>query len=109
MSHGNAATFPRLADVIGFITPDQLEAATKAVLGIHRDFGDRTNRKHARLKYVIAERGVDWFRAELESRIGAQAGGCATFPIYAAGRLARLASANERQLFLWPVRPERQD
>lgn len=72
MSHGNAATFPRLADVIGFIRPDQLEAATKAVVGIHRDFGDRTNRKHARLKYVIAERGVDWFRAEVESRLGAK-------------------------------------
>ncbi len=37
---------------------------------MHRDFGDRTNRKHARLKYVIAERGVDWFRQELEKRLG---------------------------------------
>ena len=72
MSHGNAQTFPRLADVIGFITPDQLEATARAVVGIHRDFGDRANRKHARLKYVIAERGVDWFRAEVESRIGAK-------------------------------------
>ncbi len=72
MSHGNAATFPRLADVVGFIRPDQLEAAAKAVVGIHRDFGDRTNRKHARLKYVIAERGVDWFRGELESRLGSK-------------------------------------
>jgi sulfite reductase (NADPH) hemoprotein beta-component len=72
MSHGNAQTFPRLADLIGFITPDQLEATARAVVGIHRDFGDRTNRKHARLKYVIAERGVDWFRSELEARIGAK-------------------------------------
>jgi sulfite reductase (NADPH) hemoprotein beta-component len=70
MSHGNAATFPRLADVIGFLTPEHLETVAKAVMLIHRDFGDRTNRKHARLKYVIAERGVDWFRAELEKRIG---------------------------------------
>jgi len=68
MSHGNALTFPRLADVIGFVTPDQVAVATKAVLTIHRDFGDRTNRKHARLKYILAERGVDWFRAELEKR-----------------------------------------
>jgi sulfite reductase (NADPH) hemoprotein beta-component len=72
MSHGNAQTFPRLADVLGFITPDQLEPAAKAVVGIHRDFGDRANRKHARLKYVIADRGVDWFRAEVESRMGAK-------------------------------------
>lgn len=70
MSHGNAQTFPRLADLVGFIRPEQVEAAAKAVLTIHRDFGDRTNRKHARLKYVIAERGVDWFRTEVESRAG---------------------------------------
>ncbi len=70
MSHGNPQTFPRLADVIGFVTPDHLEAVAKAVVGIHRDFGDRTNRRHARLKYVIHERGVDWFRNELEQRIG---------------------------------------
>ncbi len=70
MSHGNAQTFPRLADVIGFLAPDNLEAVAKAVVTIHRDFGDRTNRKHARLKYVIAERGVDWFRKEVEQRTG---------------------------------------
>jgi sulfite reductase (NADPH) hemoprotein beta-component len=70
MSHGNAQTFPRLADVIGFLCPDHLEALAKAVLTIHRDFGDRTNRKHARLKYVLEERGVDWFRIEVEERAG---------------------------------------
>src|SRR5580698_5064855 len=46
MSHGNAQTFPRLADVIGFVTPEQVVATAKAVVTIHRDFGDRTNRKH---------------------------------------------------------------
>ena len=70
MSHGNAHTFPRVADVIGFFAPAHLEAVAKAVVGIHRDFGDRTNRKHARLKYVLAERGVDWCRAEVEQRAG---------------------------------------
>jgi sulfite reductase (NADPH) hemoprotein beta-component len=70
MSHGNAQTFPRLADLIGFFFPQHLEAVAKAVLTIHRDFGDRTNRKHARLKYVLAERGADWFRSELERRLG---------------------------------------
>ena len=62
MSHGNVQTFPRLADVIGFIPPDKLIEAAKGVVTVHRDFGDRTNRKHARLKYVLEERGVDWFR-----------------------------------------------
>ena len=70
MSHGNAQTFPRLADVIGFLTPEHLESVAKAVVTIHRDFGDRSNRKHARLKYVLEERGVDWFRLEVEQRAG---------------------------------------
>lgn len=69
-SHGNVQTFPRLADVLGFFAAPQLEAVAKAVLGIHRDFGDRTNRKHARLKYVLEERGADWCRGELERRLG---------------------------------------
>jgi sulfite reductase (NADPH) hemoprotein beta-component len=69
-SHGNEQTYPRVADVIGFITPDQVVDVARAVLTIHRDFGDRTDRKHARLKYVVAERGVDWTRAEVERRTG---------------------------------------
>jgi sulfite reductase (NADPH) hemoprotein beta-component len=69
-THGNEFTYPRLADVLGFFTPDKLVDVAKAVLTIHRDFGDRTDRKHARLKYVVAERGVDWVRAEVEQRAG---------------------------------------
>ncbi len=69
-SHGNEETYPRIADVIGFLTPAQLVDVSKGVLTIHRDFGDRTNRKHARLKYVLEEKGAAWFRQELESRLG---------------------------------------
>jgi sulfite reductase (NADPH) hemoprotein beta-component len=69
-SHGNEQTYPRLADVIGFFTPDKVVDVAKAVLTIHRDFGDRTDRKHARLKYVIAERGVEWTRNEVNERAG---------------------------------------
>ena len=69
-SHGNVQTYPRLADVLGFIPVEKLVAVVEAVLTIHRDFGDRTDRKHARLKYVVEERGVDWTRAELERRAG---------------------------------------
>jgi sulfite reductase (NADPH) hemoprotein beta-component len=69
-SQGNNATFPRLADVIGFFTPDKVVAVAKAVLTIHRDFGDRTDRKHARLKYVVAERGVEFIRNEVNQRAG---------------------------------------
>jgi len=69
-SHNNEQTFPRLADVLGFITPDKVVDVAKAVLTIHRDFGDRTNRKHARLKYVVEEHGVEWVRNEVSQRAG---------------------------------------
>ena len=69
-SHGNSTTYPRLADVLGFFERDRLVDVAKAVLTIHRDFGDRTERKHARLKYVVQERGVDWTRNEVEKRAG---------------------------------------
>jgi sulfite reductase (NADPH) hemoprotein beta-component len=69
-SHGNEATYPRMADVIGFFTPDKIVEVAKAVLTIHRDFGDRTDRKHARLKYVVAERGVKFMQDEVNKRAG---------------------------------------
>ena len=70
MSHGNAETFARLADVLGFIPPDQVNIVGEAVLTTQRDFGDRTNRRHARLKYTIEDRGLEWFRGEVERRSG---------------------------------------
>lgn len=70
MAHGNVQTFARLADVIGFIAPHQVNAIGEAVLTTQRDFGDRTNRRHARLKYTIEDRGVAWFKGEVERRSG---------------------------------------
>ena len=70
MTHNNAKTYPRVADVIGFFTPEHIEEIAKSVLTVHRDFGDRGDRRHARLKYVLAERGVEWFRGEVEERAG---------------------------------------
>ena len=70
MSHGESATYPRLADVMGFCTTEQANAVAEAVITIQRDFGDRTNRKHARLKYTIDDRGLDWLRSEVERRLG---------------------------------------
>jgi sulfite reductase (NADPH) hemoprotein beta-component len=69
-THGNQTTFPRLADVVGFVRPENVKEVATAVLTVHRDFGDRTNRKHARLKYVLEDKGVVWFKNELESRLG---------------------------------------
>ncbi|CAG0938948.1 sulfite reductase (NADPH) hemoprotein beta-component [Gammaproteobacteria bacterium] len=70
MTHGEPATFPRLADLIGFLDPGRLHEVSEAVLAIQRDHGDRSDRKHARLKYTIADRGLDWFREELAARLG---------------------------------------
>jgi sulfite reductase (NADPH) hemoprotein beta-component len=70
-SHGEAATYPRLADVIGFVTPDQLLRVAEAVVTTQRDLGDRTNRKHARLKYTIDTHGLDKVVAQIVSRFGA--------------------------------------
>src|SRR5690242_5803211 len=69
-THGEPQTYPRLADVIGFLTPDQTLKVAETVVMIQRDYGDRTDRKHARLKYTIADRGVEWFKAELFKRLG---------------------------------------
>jgi sulfite reductase (NADPH) hemoprotein beta-component len=69
-THGEPDTYPRLGDVIGFCTPEQAVNVAWHVVAIQRDFGDRTNRKHARFKYTIADRGLEWFNAELAARLG---------------------------------------
>ncbi|MHA6203262.1 assimilatory sulfite reductase (NADPH) hemoprotein subunit [Dyella soli] len=69
-THGDATTYPRLASVIGFATPGQLFAVAEAVVAVQRDWGNRAERKHARLKYTIDHRGLDAFRAEVEARLG---------------------------------------
>lgn len=69
-THNDASTYPRLADVIGFVPPEQVSAVAEAAVSVQRDWGDRHERKHARLKYTLDRRGVDAFVAELESRLG---------------------------------------
>lgn len=70
MNHNKPETYPRLADLLGYIPADKLIETATAVITVHRDFGDRTNRKHARLKYVVQEKGLDWIRTEVETRQG---------------------------------------
>ena len=69
-THGDPETYPLLAQVIGFVTPDQVLAVGEAVVTAQRDFGNRAQRKRARLKYTIDDRGLDWFRGEVEQRAG---------------------------------------
>ena len=70
MTHNNPKTYPRLATPVAFVTPDDLLDAAAAVVKLHRDWGDRGNRRHARLKYVIAEHGEDWARERLSEYLG---------------------------------------
>ncbi len=70
MTHGEPETYPRVADVIGYCSVDQAVAVAEQIVSLQRDFGDRSNRKHARLKYTIDDRGLDWFREELFTRLG---------------------------------------
>ena len=70
MTHGEPDTYPRTADVMGFCATKDVVAIAEAVVTVQRDWGDRLNRKHARLKYTIEDRGLDAFRAEVERRAG---------------------------------------
>lgn len=70
MSHNQLETFPRLADVIGFCSADQVVDLAEKVVTIQRDYGDRVDRKFARFKYTIENRGLTWFRQELYKRLG---------------------------------------
>lgn len=67
MTHGNANTFPFLAQAVCYITPDQLPAAAEGVIKLFRDNGNRADRKRARLKYVLKDWGIDKFRQVLQS------------------------------------------
>ncbi|MGH8190954.1 MAG: NADPH-dependent assimilatory sulfite reductase hemoprotein subunit, partial [Rhodanobacteraceae bacterium] len=69
-SHGDARTYPRMASVIGFIASGQVIALAEAALTTQRDHGDRSERKHARFKYTVDDKGLDWIRAEIERRAG---------------------------------------
>lgn len=70
MTHGDDTTFPRVADLLGWIPAGAMLPVAEAVVGVHRDEGSREDRKRARLKYVIARKGLPWFKAEVEARAG---------------------------------------
>jgi sulfite reductase (ferredoxin) len=69
-SYANPNTFARLADPLTFATYDEIDAVITAVLETYRDLGDRKDRRHARMKYVVDELGIDGFRAEVIARYG---------------------------------------
>ena len=74
MTHGNEETFPRLADLLGFCTPEQAVLVGEAVVRVQRDFGNRDVRTNARLKYTVERMGIDAFREEVEKLCGFKLG-----------------------------------
>lgn len=74
MTHGNEETFPRLADQLGFCTPEQAVLVGEAVVRVQRDFGNRDVRTNARLKYTVERMGIDAFREEVEKLCGFKLG-----------------------------------
>ena len=85
MTHGETDTYPRLGDVLGFIKQKDVLAVAEAVVTTQRDYGDRTNRKHARLKYTIDNHGVEWFRGEVERRSAVKFDGVRKFAFISNG------------------------
>jgi sulfite reductase (NADPH) hemoprotein beta-component len=74
MTHGQPETYPRTGDLMGFCKPQEAVAVAEAVVTVQRDWGDRSDRAHARLKYTIEDHGLDAFRAEVEKRSGVKLG-----------------------------------
>ncbi|MBA2127731.1 sulfite reductase [Hyphomicrobium methylovorum] len=70
MTHGELETFPRLGDVLGFCTHEQAIDVAEKIVTVQRDWGNRSNRKLARLKYTVEAHGLDAFRAEVNKRLG---------------------------------------
>ena len=68
LTHRKPETYARLATPLGFVDRENAVAAVQTIAAIYRDFGDRTDRRHARLKYIVEEWGIDVFRAEFERR-----------------------------------------
>ncbi len=71
VTHGNPDTYARLGTVIGFADSEEKTLrAVYEVLTVQRDYGNRSDRKLARLKYTVDKYGVEWFKQEVEKRAG---------------------------------------
>ena len=69
-THGKEDTFPRLADPIGYVDKADVYDLVKAIVATQRDYGDRSDRRHSRMKYLVEEWGVEKFRAKVEEYFG---------------------------------------
>jgi len=95
-SYANANTFARLADPLTFVTDEEVEEVIAAIVTTYRELGDRTDRKRARMKYVVADRGLATFQKEIETRLGRELRAPLDLPVNfdAADHLGWRTSAN---------------
>ncbi len=85
-SHKDETTFPRLADPMAWAPDDQLGQVVEAVVTVFRDEGNREDRSHARLKYLVEDRGIGWLREEVEQRLGRKLAVPVPLPPWQGGR-----------------------
>ena len=69
MTHGEPDTYPRPCDIVGFCLPEQVTDVAEKIVTVQRDFGDRSDRKHARLKYTMDRMGTDVFMGTVNARL----------------------------------------
>ncbi|MDW3216564.1 MAG: NADPH-dependent assimilatory sulfite reductase hemoprotein subunit [Ilumatobacteraceae bacterium] len=69
-SHTDDTTFPWLAEPLAWVSDDEAGAVVEAIVTTFRDEGNRDDRSHARLKYLVAEHGIGWLRDQVETRLG---------------------------------------
>jgi sulfite reductase (ferredoxin) len=69
-THNKEETFARIADPIGYIPVADIYDLIKAIVSTQRDYGDRVNRRHSRMKYLINDWGVLKFKAQVEKYLG---------------------------------------
>jgi sulfite reductase (ferredoxin) len=69
-THNKPDTYPAVGQPLAHVPTDRLVETARAVVAVQRDYGNRSDRRHARLKYLLADRGLPWFREQVQSRAG---------------------------------------
>lgn len=85
-THNDESTFPRLADPLAWVPDSMIPDVIEAVVTTFRDEGNREDRKHARLKYLVEDRGIGWLREEVEARTGKKLDGPIPLPNWGRAR-----------------------
>ena len=99
-SHSAETTKPLLGQRLLRVPPEQVIAVIETIVKIQRDHGDRTDRKHARMKYLMDERGPDWFRAQIFERMGCEFPPAGPMPEYKVQDHIGWNEAHDGSLFL---------